>query len=257
MKRQLKVLICVSILFPAVVTSTTAGAADTLKKTMELRLEGQQENRQTQHRVDQLSAKTTALQEEYRQVLDQIDGVRTRNAGLERLIASQRLKLESPDRQLENLGQIRMGLVPMMWRMVDVLEQFIARDLPFLAAERTDRIQRLKKMMDDPAISVPEKYRRVTEAYRIESEYGRAIEAYHQVLELDGQTLSVEILRIGRVGLYYVTSDSSRAGYWNSDGHRWHELDQAFIPNLVQGIRVARNQLPTDLMTLPIAVPVP
>ena len=65
-----------------------------------------------------------------------------------------------------------------MMRMIDGMEQFIALDVPFLPEERKNRVMDLKAMMDRADVAASEKFRRVMEAYQVEMDYGRTMEAY-------------------------------------------------------------------------------
>jgi len=67
-------------------------------------------------------------------------------------------------------------------------------------------------MMPRADVTVSEKYRRIVEAYQLEMEYGRTIEAYRG--ERDGKT--VDFLRVGRVGLMYQSPDGKETGYWDA-----------------------------------------
>ncbi len=230
-------------------------ASDTLGQAIDSRIEVQSDNIDTQNQVDNLAESTDSMAGEYRRTLERIDEVRARNEQIRRRIARQEGQLASTGRQLENLRHIREGLIPLMVQMVDMLEKFIALDLPFLLVEREDRITRLRQIMDDPETGMPEKYRRIAEAYQIELDYGRTMEAYQGILEDDGRTIPAEFLRIGRVSLYYLTPDGNHAGRWDKEENRWRALSKDFIPTLVQGIRVARNQVPPDLLSLPVPAP--
>ena len=53
-------------------------------------------------------------------------------------------------------------------------------------------------LMDRANVSVAEKYRRLLEAYQIELEYGRTIEAYEGSFASDNGERSVTFLRVGR-----------------------------------------------------------
>ena len=89
-------------------------------------------------------------------------------------------------------------------------------------------------------------------AYQIENEYGRTMESYTNELELDGQTLVVDFLRMGRVALVYQTTDGARSGVWNQEERRWQGLDDSYNNSIRSGIRIARQQAAVDLITLPI-----
>jgi len=242
------------LILSGIVTSPVT-ASDTLGRAIDSRIEVQGDNMDTQNQVDDLAESTDSMAGEYRRTLDRIDKVRALNEQIRRRIARQEGQLASTGRQRENLRHIREGLIPLMVQMVDVLEKFVALDLPFLLVEREDRIVRLRQIMDDPETGMPEKYRRIAEAYQIELDYGRTMEAYQGILEEDGRTIPAEYLRIGRVSLYYLTPDGNHAGLWDKEENRWHPLSKDFIPTLAQGIRVARNQVPPDLLSLPVPAP--
>ena len=58
-------------------------------------------------------------------------------------------------------------------------------------------------MMERSDVSSAEKFRRVIEAYQIENDYGRTIEAYKGTVPINGNPQEVDFLRIGRVSLAY------------------------------------------------------
>ena len=72
------------------------------------------------------------------------------------------------------------------------------------------RVANLKRLMDDADTPLSEKYRRVMEAYQVEVQYGHTIEAYQGELRDPGSSRMVEFLRLGRVGLYYLSLDGKR-----------------------------------------------
>ena len=122
-------------------------------------------------------------------------------------------------------------------------------DIPFLPEERQFRVAELQTIMERADVSLAEKYRRVLEAYQVETEYGRTIEAYQDELELDERIRTVNFLRIGRVGLYYLTLDGQQAGVWDEG---WRPLDSQYRQAIDKGLKVAKKQLPPDLLVLPV-----
>ena len=104
--------------------------------------------------------------------------------------------------------------------------------------------------MERADVTLAEKYRRILEAYQVETEYGRTLEAYRGELVLDDVTRTVDFLRIGRVSLYYLSLDGADAGIWHNKA--WQKLDDSYRQSISQGLKVAKKQLPPDLLVLPV-----
>jgi hypothetical protein len=145
--------------------------------------------------------------------------------------------------------------MPLMTRMLEVLQQFVALDTPFLASERKQRIEELGRMMDRSDVALGEKYRRLMEAYQIEADYGRTIEAYRGDLPGKDTARAVDFLRFGRVGLYYLTLDRHEVGYWDARAKAWATLPIEYRNDIEHGLRIARKQAAPDLLKLPVPAP--
>ena len=206
----------------------------------------------SQEKIDNLSDETTDMLAEYRDVLRQTQSLKSYNDQLQSLVNSQQEEMASIAEQLNNIETTQHDIVPLMLKMIDVLQQFVSLDVPFLKQERQTRLEALTAMMGRADVSLAEKYRRIMEAYQVETEYGRTIEAYQADLE-DGETKkTVDFLRIGRVSLYYLTLDGKEAGMWDNDKKQWVVLSDDYIQSITDGLKVAKKQLPPDLMVLPV-----
>jgi len=206
---------------------------------------------QSQQHVDQLSDETTQMLAEYRDTLRQTESLRVYNDQLNKLVVSQKSELESIDLQLRNIETTQRDIVPLMLEMIETMAQFVELDVPFLPAERQERVIQLQTLMERADVSLSEKYRRILEAYQVETEYGRTIEAYQGELSSeDGSLRTVDFLRVGRVSLYYLTLDGLEAGIWNQQ--QWQKLDDSYRQNISQALKVAKKQLPPDLLVLPM-----
>lgn len=192
---------------------------------------------------------------EYRQTMIQIADLAAYNEQLEGLVATQRVELADYERQFNEIEVTKRRILPLIVRMIEVLEEFVSIDIPFLETERRLRIEELRKLMARPEVPTSEKYRRTSEAYQIELEYGHSIEAYEGEVEMDGDTRTVNFLRFGRLGLYYMTLDGLEIGFWNEVEGAWETLPDEYRQSLDRGIRIARKQLPPDLIQLPIPAP--
>lgn len=230
-------------------------AADPLSTAVDATVEADKEAAASQQRIDRLADQTQSLLQEYRQASAQADDLNAYNDQLERLVANQKTEVESLARQLAGVRETDEKIVPLMRKMVQVLEEFVNLDMPFLLAERKTRVEALKAMLDQPDVSLPEKYRRIMEAYQIEAEYGRTIEAYSEPMKQDGQTRTVDVLRVGRVALLYVTFDRNASGYWDKATRTWKTLPSEFNHSIGRGLQIARKEAPPELVTLPIPAP--
>jgi hypothetical protein len=106
--------------------------------------------------------------------------------------------------------------------------------------------------MERADVTSSEKFRRVLEAYQVEVEYGRTIEAYPALINVAGQEREVDFLRIGRLELMYVTKDGKMAGIWEKETKQFKELPDTNISQINKALRIARKQLAPDMLTLPI-----
>jgi len=205
--------------------------------------------------VDQLGEQRRDMQTEYRTVLREIEGLDAYNRQLVRQMQLQRQEVIELDQSIAQATVVDRQILPLMMRMTGALEQFIALDLPFLGDERKERIKFIKDAFDRVDVTVPEKFRQVLEAYEVELEFGRTIEAYTGNVQVEDQKLEVDFLRVGRIGLYYQTLDGSQSGQWDATAKKWVELPARYRNPLRNAIRVARKLVAPDLLTLPLPTP--
>ncbi len=190
--------------------------------------------------------------EQFRDVVKQIDALQVYNAQMESLIASQESELESIVRQMGRVDVVERSVTPLMLRMVEALEEFVDLDVPFEIEKRKKAVQELKAAMNQADLSSADKYRRIIEAYQIENEYGRTIDAYRSTFTTGGKELTVDFLRFGRIALVYQSLDESQAGVWNQNTKSWDEVDSSYRSAIRQGLRIARKQAAPDLVRLPL-----
>ena len=207
----------------------------------------------SQTRIDALDEQTDELTREYRAALKQLASLREYNAQLEKLIAAQKAEMASIRRQIDEVTNVDRTITPLMFRMIDALEQFVGLDVPFLLSDRQQRVAALRALMDRSDATPAEKYRRILEAYEIENEYGRTIEVYEGEMNIGGTDRTVSFLRIGRVALIYQTLDGDDSGVWNPKAGAFTDLDGDFDSELRSAMRIAKQQAAPDLMVVPLS----
>jgi hypothetical protein len=212
----------------------------------------------SQARIDEMVEETRGLESEYTRLMKEIDGLEVYNDYMERQIADQIAELAELRRSIDEVSNVERQITPLMLRMLEGLERFVELDVPFLKEERLRRVANLEALMEKADVSAAEKFRRLLEAFQIEVDFGRTIEAYKDTVPLAGATLEVNVLRVGRVGLYFQTNDASATGSWDGEAGEWVLLTDGRSRNQVrQGLRIARKQVAPDLLLLPVRAPEP
>lgn len=211
-----------------------------------------EEAKASQGRIDALDDASRDMLNEYRAAIQQAEALKGYNAQMREMTAAQSKELAGYQQQLDGIERTQQTVAPQMQRMVAVLGEFIAADLPFLPEERGDRLAQLQELLPQPNVSLAEKYRRILEAYQIESDYGRTLEAWRGELQAEGGLRSVEFFRLGRVMLYYQTLDGHESGWWNPQARRWEILDGSARRPLAQAIAIARQQQAPAYLHLPV-----
>ena len=232
-----------------------ASAQEAVRDAIDIQQQSIEASASTQQRINALDESTRDMLNEYRQVMSQVADLAAYNEQLQGLVATQRVEIAEYEIKFNDIEVTKRRILPLIVRMIDVLDEFVGLDMPFLEIERAARIVALRELMKRPEVPTSEKYRRVSEAYQIELEYGHTIEAYEGEIEIAGETRTVNFLRFGRLGLYYMTLDGIEIGYWDNRDDAWVELGSEFRQPLDRAIRIARKQLPPDLVRLPIQAP--
>ena len=205
----------------------------------------------SQLRVDTVVEQTRKMEDKYRATLKEIDGLQIYNKLLELQIENQaRVKVDL-EKSIIVASQINRQIVPTMTKMIESLDQFVSLDIPFLLEERTKRVDSLKDIMGRQDVTVAEKYRKVSEAYQIENDYGKTIETYKDTLDVDGKTLELDFLKVGRISFMYQSIDGKTSGVWNQRTKQWEDAD-SHRNEIKMGLKIAKKQIAPDLVILPV-----
>ena len=234
--------------------SVATSAQEKTQELVDKGLERLEDNQQAQQSVDQTLQKIEAMEKEYQDELQLLDGLNMYNAMLRRQLDDQESQIAKFNTSINNATQIERQIMPLLVRMVDALESFVSVDMPFLSDEREYRVNSLRELLDKAEYTTSEKTRRVFEAYQIENEYGYTIESYKGRVELTDSQFAVDFLRIGRVGLLYRDLAGEQVGMWNNQTKQWQPLTQSqYKRHIYKGLKIAREEISPELITLPLA----
>jgi hypothetical protein len=170
------------------------------------------------------------------------------------LSASSQDKIDQTERQTDKIINeykvvMQRQIPPLAQKMLETLETFINLDTPFRSEERKARVDLVRSSLAKPKVTASEQVRQVLEAYNIEAEYGRKIDTYEDKLA-DGTV--VNILVIGRIGMFYQTKDERTSGRWDNETGTWEELPGSYRKPIRDGIRMAKKLAPTDMLLMPV-----
>ena len=209
---------------------------------------------QSQERINSIVEGTRSLEDQYRSINKEIDGLKVYNRLMRAQVEGQEATLDDISLSMDRVDVINRQIFPLMERMIDAIEQSIALDVPFLMEERNKRIEDLHSVMERSDVTVAEKFRKVMEAYQIENDYGSSVDFYTESLTIDGASRSFNMLRIGRIGLYFQSDDTKITGRWNNAARQW-EMDNSARNEVRKGLRMARQLIAPELIIVPVAAP--
>ncbi len=207
-----------------------------------------------QERISEIDDETQKLLAQYRTALGERESIEAYSEQLEIQIQSQVADIASIQTQLAEVETTAREVLPLTQKMLDALKNFVELDVPFLIEERRKRVATLEGVMARADVTLSEKYRRVVEAYQIEMEYGRTVDAYDGRLGDDADARTVQFLRIGRVSLMYQTLDANETGYWDADSKSW-VVDDDYRQAFKHGLDIAKKISAPDLLVVPVHAP--
>ena len=239
---------------PAPAAQPAPDPTRTLKAAVKEQIGSDAAARESQARIDALDDETLKLLSEYRKAVADTESYTTYAKQLEGQVQSQEDEKASINQQLSEIETTSREVLPLMQRMLTTLADFVELDVPFLLDERKNRVAQLEAMMSRADVTLSEKYRRIVEAYQVEMDYGRTLEAYEARLGEGEDARTVQFLRVGRIALLYQTLDGKETGYWDADEKKWVVANE-YAHGFKEGIAVAKKQVAPEMLIIPVPAP--
>lgn len=246
MKRLVLSMVCLfCFCCPALGKDFPAAVKKPIKESIEVRQKTQKAEDRWSGEKSKLEAKFEALEKEQEQLTLIQDELRKKVAARTAAIAS----LETKIREIARIsGELIPYLDEVFGRLVDLVDS----GLPFLKDERRQRLNNLRKTLDDTQIQTSEKFRKVMEALLIEAEYGNTVEVYQERIQLQGQDILVNIFRLGRISLFSQSLDQTRTGYFDLARSAWKTLPAEYNREINTAIEIGAKRRSVDLINLPV-----
>lgn len=209
----------------------------------------------SQESIDKSVQSANVLSADLNQLNEEIHNLTIYRNHLAALINSQENELTSLGNQLSEIKQTRQGIVPLMYDMLDGLQNIIESDKPIKKAQRLSRLNKLRKLMSQADVSEAEKYRRILEAYQIEFEYGNKMSTYRSQIRLNNNNaVEADVFYLGRAVLIARSLDKSHYWTWDQASQQWVDGDSDYLENINQAFALAQKQIAPTLLTLPLSL---
>lgn len=226
-------------------TETQRRVEQPLRQAIDTRQSAQKAVDQWRGDRERLTARYELLQEEIKQLKE-------RDGELQTAVDSTRERLAAKQQQLTEISRITGEITPFLDELLQKLAAVTQDGPPFLEQERQQRLDKLQALINDPAVSVGEKYRRLMEGLLVEAEYGTTTEVYQAHVDVQGQPTLVDIFRFGRLNLFYLSLDQGNCGSYNLASKTWQPLDDAYLRPLKSAVAMAGKRQPVELVSLPL-----
>ena len=234
-------------LLPLLLTSQ-----EIIDEALDIQVDSSNLSVKAQSDIEKLDEVSKKLYFEYKDTLNEYKSLKNYDDQLSKIIDSQLIEIKSISEQLDSLDDINIDILPLLKRMIDALRLFIEVDIPFLLDERVARVNNLDELILRSDVTTAEKYRKVFEAYQIESDFGKTIENYSSYIILDNQEIAVDYFRLGRLGLFYRTPDGDETGYWDSAQETWVHVGNDLDKDIKSALDISNRQAPPNFITLPL-----
>jgi hypothetical protein len=235
---------------PANAELISGALVNTTSTTMEI-------YKRTQKEKERWALQKTELIKRRNSLSNDMEDMTTTRAELEAMIEKTGASIKELKRKPgAKTGGSIVEIERLLWNLIQRIEARLREGLPFLLKERGMRIEVLRALMDDAHAGLAEKYRRVMEAVLIEMEYARTVEVYQEAIEVNGERLTANVLRIGSAALFYQSPDGLNVGRFSGPGGVWEPLPAKYASGIGRAMQIARHQRAAEIIDLPVGRPV-
>lgn len=246
MYRAVLIALAVSaVAIPVAAQETAEEVAGTVDQAVDIRQD-------TQAREDDWAEERGELQVRYRSAQANVDYLQDQRNLKQAEVDALEERIAEFERRLTEATRLRDSIQDTLNTVLLRLEDWLDRDLPFLPEERAARLATLNEELARPDVTSADKLRRILEALQIEVNYGGTVEVTQEEIEIDGEPIFVDLLRVGRLSLFWTTPDGKRVGDYDAGARAWRELAGKYGRPIKTAMEMATRMRPTELIALPL-----
>ena len=229
----------------AVRAQDAATLSETVNKTV-------QTHQQTQKKQEEWANEQAELTARLRAARAQVDFFTERKALEEKEVGALDQGIAELERRMVESVRLNDSLVDTLNAVMVHLGAFVESDLPFLMEERRARIAGVNDALARPDLTGAEKLRRVLEALQVEANYGSLAEVYQEQITVNDEPIFADMVRIGRVSVYWVTPDGERVGEYDMAQDKWVELEHKYVNPITVAREMALRLRSVEVTSLPL-----
>lgn len=226
-----------------------AQTADEVQDSVDAAIQTRQN---TQHEQDEWEAERIRLVARYRSAQASIGYLEERRITEQARLDALQDRIAELRRRVDESDRLESSLEDTLRTVLRRLAASVAHDLPFLTEERSLRLASLRRELVRSDVAGAEKLRRLLEALQIEAQYGGTVEVYQDRITIAGESVHTDILRLGRLSLFWLTPDGRRAGRYDEAINQWVELPGKYRRSIRRAMEMATRMRPTVIVELPI-----
>jgi hypothetical protein len=244
-KRLFTALLVFAAAAPLVARSQQDDPAKTVDKTISI-------SRKTQKKQDEWADEKSDLMVRYRNAQANISYLEQRVAIESEKAGALDERIAELERRLDESTRLRNSIQDTLDTVHGRLAAWVETDLPFLMKERKARLTALDRELSRPDVTSAEKLRRLLEVLQIETAYGSTVEVVQDRITVAGDTLFVDMLRLGRLALFWRTPDGERAGEFDLGTRSYVELPGKRHGDIQKAMDMAARIRPVEITELPL-----
>jgi hypothetical protein len=218
---------------------------DTVAKTVET-------HQQTQQKQQAWAEEKSDLGARYRSAKAQVDYLEKKKAFEEKEVAELDEGITELQRRMVESVRLNDSLQDSLNAVVNQLENWVRRDVPFLMEERNARIASVREAIARPDVAPAEKLRRVLEALQVEANYGNVAEVSQEKIRVGEEEIFADVIRVGRVSVFWRSPDGKRVGEYDRATGSWVELESRHTHSINELREMVLRLRSTKVVSLPL-----
>jgi hypothetical protein len=209
----------------------------------------------TQKMSERFSEKRLAMADRLEALQKDLKAVSRERRKIDAYVNDMNHRVKELQRRVLEMERLEKELEPFLDQTGQDLREAVSLDLPFMAAERRKRLDDLQRTLNRYGAPIGAKLRGLLEALEIEARYGGTVSCHETELELEGSREIVRLFRLGRLALFALSTDGSKA--WRYDRAQGKFLAMTdFQAEVAKAADMAARKKVVELVELPVGQPV-